>query len=463
MRSIRGIVGLTLKSAFRNRLIVFILIGLALGVVLLPTLIEHDETAKGFTQIVLSYTLSFTVFLLGIVTLAVSCGSLAKDIEDCQMQMVAVKPVERWKIWLGKWLGVMAVNLVCVIFAGAFVFISLMIKSKELSDQEYATLKNEVLVARGVVKPPPVDVDQMANEAFNRIIAENDPPESEWEAIRKNARETVLTQIQLINPGYAKLWTFDFSMLKNRVQDKPLYLRVNFQTSYAIRNDQDPNIYRMVFVFGSPESEERLGVRKELTAAQWHTIEIPPGMLDDDGILHVEIQNYADTSLLFPIDESLQTLYPEGGFTLNYARGLVILLCWLALITTLGLTASSFLSFPVAAFFSISILVIFFSGGLVDTVVENNTIMGIDYNAGGKRENPVVDAIGVPFFKGLDGLINMVTEFSPVESLSSGRSVSWFQLLRAIVQIVFVAAGILGSFGIYAFARRELAKPQNSS
>jgi len=31
----------------------------------------------------------------------------AADIEECQMQMVAVKPIARWQIWLGKWLGIL--------------------------------------------------------------------------------------------------------------------------------------------------------------------------------------------------------------------------------------------------------------------------------------------------------------------------------------------------------------------
>ena len=37
------------------------------------------------------------------------------------MQMVAVKPIPRWKIWIGKWLGILTLNagllLVCGIGA----------------------------------------------------------------------------------------------------------------------------------------------------------------------------------------------------------------------------------------------------------------------------------------------------------------------------------------------------------
>ncbi|GIT38367.1 MAG: hypothetical protein Ct9H300mP7_2880 [Verrucomicrobiota bacterium] len=29
------------------------------------------------------------------------CGTLAREIEDNVMQMVAVKPIARWQVWLG--------------------------------------------------------------------------------------------------------------------------------------------------------------------------------------------------------------------------------------------------------------------------------------------------------------------------------------------------------------------------
>ena len=35
--------------------------------------------------------------LLGLSTLWLGCGTLARDIEDCSMQVVAVKPVPRWQ------------------------------------------------------------------------------------------------------------------------------------------------------------------------------------------------------------------------------------------------------------------------------------------------------------------------------------------------------------------------------
>jgi ABC-type transport system involved in multi-copper enzyme maturation permease subunit len=99
---------LTWKSAFRYRLFWILTALLAAAVVGLPLMLKDDGTAKGLVQILLTYTLSATATLLGFATLWLSCGTLAKDVEECQMQMVAVKPIARWQIWLGKWLGLLS-------------------------------------------------------------------------------------------------------------------------------------------------------------------------------------------------------------------------------------------------------------------------------------------------------------------------------------------------------------------
>jgi hypothetical protein len=86
----------------------------------------------------------------------------------------------------------------------------------------------------------------------------------------------------------------------------------------------------------------------------FHEFQIPPNLFDDKGVLTIIFVNPNDTALLFPLEDGMEVLYPEGGFALNFARGLGIIFCWMALLAALGLMAASFLSFPVAAFFSLA-------------------------------------------------------------------------------------------------------------
>jgi len=79
MQQLFAIAGLTWKAALRLRLFSGTSVLLLLAVVGLPILIKDDGTARGFTQILLTYTLSAITALLGISTLWLSCGTLARD------------------------------------------------------------------------------------------------------------------------------------------------------------------------------------------------------------------------------------------------------------------------------------------------------------------------------------------------------------------------------------------------
>jgi hypothetical protein len=57
-------------------------------------------------------------------------------------------------------------------------------------------------------------------------------------------------------------------------------------------------------------------------------------------------------------------------------------------------------------------------------------------------------------------MINLAKDFSPIDSLSTGRSVSWGELGRAFGQIVLLLGGSIGLAGIIIFTRRELATAQ---
>ena len=74
----------------------------------------------------------------------------------------------------------------------------------------------------------------------------------------------------------------------------------------------------------------------------------------------------------------------------------------------------------------------------------------------------VVDAVMIPFFKGCLMVIRPVENFSPIDSLSSGRSISWSELGVAFGQIVLLPGGLIGLIGILLFNRRELATAQGN-
>src|SRR5512137_2629205 len=147
MQRLFAIAWLTWKAALRFRLFLVLAVLLLASVVALPLLLKDDGTARGFTQILITYTLSTISALLGHSTLWLACGTLARDIEECQMQVVAVKPIARWQIWLGKWLGIMSLNAALLFLSGMSVYLLLQWRATHLSEAQQTVLRNEVLVA----------------------------------------------------------------------------------------------------------------------------------------------------------------------------------------------------------------------------------------------------------------------------------------------------------------------------
>jgi len=201
---------------------------------------------------------------------------------------------------------------------------------------------------------------------------------------------------------------------------------------------------------------------KSMSADTFHEFEIPPDLFDDNGVLTITCGNPNETALLFPLDDGVEVLYRQGGFAANFIRGLGIILCWMALLATVGLASASFLSFPVAAFFSLGLLGIVLSSGTMAGAVEEGTITG--YNAEtGQRGFSIFDLVVIPTFRAVLKVIHLAEDFSPVDSLSSGRSISWTQLGLAFTQIVLLLSGVVGLIGILIFNRREMATAQGTS
>ena len=139
---VRHIALLTWKTAVRLRFLWVMVILLLLAVGGLPAVLRDDGSAKGMAQIILTYTLSMTTGILGLSTLWLAVSSMGQDIGQSQMQMVATKPIARWQIWLGKWLGIMGLNLVLLALASTVVFAVVEYRAGVLTTAQYERLKD---------------------------------------------------------------------------------------------------------------------------------------------------------------------------------------------------------------------------------------------------------------------------------------------------------------------------------
>lgn len=460
MQRILAIAWLTWKAAFRFRLF-WVLAVLLLGAVVgLPLVVQDDGTARGFTQIILTYTLSSITALLGLSTLWLACGTLARDIEECQIQVVATKPVARWQIWIGKWIGIMSLNAVLLALSGGCVFGLLEWRATKLPPTEQKKLHEQVLVARGSAKPPvdTAEIDADTERVLQDRLQSSPVQKVDLPEVRRQIREQVKATFQLVPPSYQRTWKIDLGFARNFLQGKPLQLRVKFNAA----NKSPSGTYTAWWEIGDPDSSKVFRLAPmSLAPDTFHEFEIPPDMFDANGVLTVTFINPNATALLFPLDDGMEVLYPEGGFAMNYARGLGIIFCWMALLAALGLMAASFLSFPVAAFFSLAMLLVVLCSSTLAASVESGTITA-GHEETGEVKHSAADVVLIPAFKGMLAVVHLVKNFSPVDALSSGRCITWGELGAAFAQIVLLVGGVFVVAGICFFSRRELATAQGT-
>jgi len=110
---------------------------------------------------------------------------------------------------------------------------------------------------------------------------------------------------------------------------------------------------------------------------------------------------------------------------------------------------------------SLGLLVMTLSSGTMANAVEEGTIAEYNAEKSTKGSSPA-DVVVIPAFRAALKVIHLAMDFSPVDSLSTGRSVTWTQLGLALSQIVLLMAGFAGLLGIVLFSRRELAAAQGT-
>jgi len=458
MQRILAIMLLTVRAALRYRLVLVLSAILLAAVVILPLIIKDDGTARGFTQIILTYTLASISALLGFSTLWLSCGTLARDVEEAQIQMVAVKPISRWEIWFGKWLGVVVLNAVLVTVSAGAVFFLMKARAQKLPPDQQAILRNEVMVSRGGAREPIPNYDAQVEELLRKRVEEAQQPITDFDYMRTQIREQLKARDQVVPTDFRRQWEIDLGIARHFLKDKPLYLRVKFNVAEIAK----ASTYLGIFAVGDVNSAMLYQTNLSLAPDSFHEIKVPPNLIDERGILTVNFLNRNPTALLFTAEEGLEVLYPESTFGVNFFRGITIIFFWLALLAALGLAASSFLSFPVAAFVSLAVLIVGFSSGTLALVLEQGTVLEVNHETGYADKMAWIDYVALPVFRVLLGIINMVLGFSPIDSLSTGRSITWGQLGLAFSQICLLMGGILAGIGITIFNRRELATAQSN-
>ena len=102
-------------QAVRMKIVLVVAVFLVVLVPALPFLLKSDNTLDGQLRMIITYSLYLTSFLLSVITLFLSVAALNFEIKGRQILVLDPKPVHRFTLLVGKWLGIMLINLALLI------------------------------------------------------------------------------------------------------------------------------------------------------------------------------------------------------------------------------------------------------------------------------------------------------------------------------------------------------------
>jgi ABC-type transport system involved in multi-copper enzyme maturation permease subunit len=551
---VRAVAKHTLAQCIRMRIAIAFIVLLALVLTLLPRFMKGDGTLAGSIRTYLSYGVSITGGLLSIVTVLLAVAVVAWDVRERTIFLVSVKPVRRWEYLVGRWMGVMALNvaLLAIAAGGIYVFVQYLRDGEATSDLDRRIVETEIFTARREVRPELPDFESfvrqriaqmqregyfaeaidayMASRALSREQAE--------EQLLAQLREDVRTATEMIPPGRGMRYRFagidvageattaegtvvvtnvergqfrisapqrvvgrlvyggpvtvrgfrgrvvrldpgrvdvafpppEMSHVELRTLKKDDAVTVTVEPTVQFRykvvpttgersgtmgrviqlereiggeagaqDEQDLRFERMYSDYGSAPLNTMTTVTMPLfgPAAEGESdlavVYANAPMSEDEAPRPVRIK-YADVSLLYRV----------GGFEANFLRAIMLVFFQLAFLAAMGVFFGSFLSFPVAAFACMVLLV---NGWMMEWLAE-----ALQWGGGGFSQG-----LGVAMLHLLAFVLPDFSQTSPSQKLVDGLLVGWPTVAGVGAMTVTVRTVLYLLAGCLIFQRRELA------
>lgn len=451
-RKIVAIASISLRSAVKSRLFVTLAVALLFAVLGLPLAIKGDGTAVGQVRILLCYTLVLAAFILGAATLWAACSSVSEDIENKQIRLVAVKPVSRAQIWLGKWLGLLALNAALVSFVGLVVYAQLFRQMRVTAQDDEARhrITEEVLTPRQIVLPR---LEPLEQEIDRRLEASGWPP-----AHQPRRREDLRMQIQAersaIEAGTTREWIFDLPAERDGDRSARLRFR-GFSAAWG--NSPVSGTWSVGTIAAPDRHTSRMADLREGPAGFCFDL-----AADERGPLVVHFANddapESGTFILDP-ESGLQLLLAAGSFEMNLLRAMTLLFGYMALLAALGVTAGTLFSFPVATFTATGLIAISLTAHYFAVSDSSQPPPGQHESSEDGPLALVLRQATEQLSKGVGKAVSPLMQYEPFEELADGTLISWSRTGRAVLVLIVLYPGVLCLAGSWALARRELALP----
>lgn len=469
-------------EAVRMKAAIAFMLAVALLVPILPAMLDPATRLAYRMEMYLTWSLAGSSVMLSLMTLFLACGTICFDISRRQVFLTLTKPVSRVQYLLGKWLGLVMLNLVllAVTGLGIFAFARALQHQPDLGSADRQQVDNQILTAR-VGLPAQASISQDSIEALYQQqlqqLADTDPARyrhpdaAARQSLRQALQQSLLTSAHTLDPLGDQ--TFLFTNLAPAKS-----LGQNIQLRLAPHSVQPPPegwVHLALFINGRPFAALKLADGLP------HLVNIPADLIDPQGQLELRLANVnpANPQATFPTriqfepHRGLQIMFPVGRFEPNLLKALIMIWFRLGYLAMLGLAAGTFLSFPVACLVSLLTYTTALASGFLTQALEGYVpFVRSDGSMGAwlatawtqftqqLSSKGFWDALKIPVRMIADAFMAVVpsfSEFNPVPQISQGLWIDPHHVVESFLKIGLIWTGTLALVAWLAFRRRELA------
>lgn len=463
-----------LKEASRTKIpLVFIVLILIL-LPLLPIGLDPDTPLRFRIQTFISRSLGFTFYLAACMTLFLSCATVAFEIRDRQIWQLMTKPMSRLNYLLGKWLGVVTVNLIILVIAAvsSFTFIQYLREepvTATLAGQEDAQQVRDAVLTARLGRKPTYDVldEQQLRARVDEVItrtpelaAMEEIPLMERRMLRQRIEMAYAASQRTIPPrGGARDYVFeDLSAARERQSALTLHYR------FHIMRDDEHQTFPAVFIFNR---DMDLSISRTYVPTVTHALSIPPSLIREDGTLMVTVVNFfepprdANTAGGLNFEENdFELLYKVGSFEANFFRAVFVDWVKLSFLAMLGICCATFLNFPVACLTSFTVFIAGTIGPFLAESLEEyypTAAAAMDWGNIGLVIQWAFQSAIRAIAQAIVFLLESFGEYRPTQSLIEGRLIEWSAVANGLVKVGLVWSGLALIAGYLVIRRRQLA------
>ncbi len=467
MRKVLAITKLTLRESIRTKIAIAFIILLTAMLTLIVSTATGDGTLSGKIQMTISYSIGVTTFLLSLLVIFLTARFIDQDIKTMRIDVVVTKPIPRWQVIVGRWLGVLilAFFLLTISFLMVYVITMLYTRSAIPNTKDWYELNNHILVARRAYSPPPIpNLEKKVDEIYNqlkkagRLPPPNQMPPSQ---VKKIIREGLLRHPRTVPLEYIRTWKI--TGIKKIPENKTkafVTIRFKYEPSKTTRPDPVHNLHSNTILgywiigkrvskkcfYWPPQGPQEKPYR---TTIQF---DVPVNVIEKDGSITLSFANIdpRNVSVHFPLKDGLEVLIREGSFELNLFRLWLIAISVIVFLTSLSLFCGTFLSFPVAALLTLSVFFIGVSANFLGEAI------GLPYGF----------ELGKNFIESTEKLVTYTAiKILPVlnigeytSKLIDGRIIDWFEATSKLFWIGCIDSLLLIILSAVIFTKREIGK-----